>query len=187
MNLAEYREWIKEHGNKEELRAPDVAERVIRYVLYHYVSTPLDEEPEIKLFPRKVLKFDGKPYECDLVIEFRWRTFYKRQPRYMRVGIEFKEWDFIKVVSQAIDRKPLFDLMFIATRPTVLSLSYEPYYLALLIKHGIGWVLWDDDLIYLLLPAKKRGWERAEEMAKEIEALADFTPKEPKTLMDFVR
>jgi len=186
MNLEEYRAWIKKQGNKEETKAPEVAERVIRYVCYHYISTPFGEEPRIELYPRKFLKFDGKSYECDLVIEFSWRTFRTRKARSMRVGIEFKEDDFRKVVEQAIDRKPLFDLIFIATRPTTLYFSYEPYYLALLIRHGIGWVLWDEKLIYLLIPAKKRGWMNGKEMARDIEKLAEFSPRDPKTIMDYV-
>ena len=186
LTLEQYREWLKEHGNNEEHKAADVAERIIEYQTYHYVTTPFGEEPHVVLFPRQMVKADGKRYECDLVIEITWRTMYRKLSRMMRIGVEFKEWDFQTVVAQALERKPFFDFMYIATRPHVLSLTYDPIMFNWLIKEGIGWVLWDDDLVYLLLPAKKR-WMDAEFIVGKIEEIASTEVGRPRpTILDYL-
>lgn len=164
MKLEEYREWLKRHGNGEERKAYEVAERVIRYHRRR-ISTPWGEDVKVDVRPREVIKDKGHSYECDLVIRLYYRTFKRKIPKVMTIGIEFKEFDFQKVVAQALERQHLFDYTYIATRPVVLSLSYDPVMFAELIKHGIGWVLWSEDLVYLLLPAKKY-WEEKNTILK---------------------
>ncbi|WP_297090899.1 hypothetical protein [Thermococcus sp.] len=182
VNLEEYREWLKENGNLEEAKAPEVIEKVVK----RHLSKLNWKSYKIDISPRKVFKVDGKHYECDATVKLTWQA-WDNKTRSMMIGIEFKEWDFSKVVSQAVHRKRFFDYMYIATRPVTLSLSWNPYDFALLIKHGIGWVLWSEDFVYILLPAKKKGWERAEEMAERIERLMNTPLQEPKTIMDYVR
>lgn len=182
VNLEEYREWLKENGNLEEAKAPEVIERIVK----RHLSKVNWQSYSLDIMPHKVFKADGKHYECDVALKLKWQS-WDGKTRSAMIGIEFKEWDFSKVVEQAVYRRRFFDYMYIATRPVALTLSWEPYDFALLIKYGIGWVLWSEELVYLLLPAKKKGWERAEEMAKEIEDLMSRPLKEPKTIMDYVR
>jgi len=139
MNLEEYKQWLIKNGNKEEEEAYEVAKRVIEY---HVALT----QYEADILPRYILNDGNNRIEFDLLIKL---THEKK--RYNRlIGIEFKEWDIKKVISQAVARHRYVDYMYIATRDIdvdyadILTLSY----------FGIGWVIYDTNFAKVIVPAK---------------------------------
>jgi hypothetical protein len=144
MNLEEYKSWLKKNGNKEEAMAYEVAKRIIDWHLeYNDVV-----EHEIELYPHFWYEGAEERLEYDLLIKLRWRN--RRQYERL-IGIEFKELDFRKVVTQAIARRDYVDYMWIATQMVVP----DPAAFLELIDLGIGWVIWEDDgFIKILVPAR---------------------------------
>jgi len=143
MDLEEYKAWLKEHGNKEEKKAFEVANEVITY---HAIQSDVYSA---SFFPREIFKTNKERIEYDLIIRLNWVTGGKEYKRV--IGIEFKEYDFSKVVQQAISRKTFVDYQYIATRPVIPNKCD----LFRLFDFGIGWVLWTDKITELIIPARK--------------------------------
>lgn len=141
MKLEEYKKWIKQNANQEEVMAYEVARRIIKYhTMYH-------DDCEVSCFPRKILTHGKNRLEFDLVIKIEWET----NKRYERlIGVEFKEYDMDKVIMQAIARRFFVDYMYIATRNVVAT----PYDIFRLTDFGIGWVVWEERFVKMLFPAK---------------------------------
>ena len=148
MNLDEYREWIKRNGNQEEKMAYEIAKEVIEYHLSY--NSP-DDWSE-KLYPRKWVRNEKDILEFDLLIELNWKqSTWTGERKYRRIiGIEFKETDFRKVVDQAILRSRYVDYMWIATR----DVFADEFSFLEMLEHGIGWIIWDEDFVKILFPAK---------------------------------
>ena len=143
MNIEEYRKWLEKHGNIEEQKAYEVAKEIIKY---H--SSGSWSETEAELFPRKVLAREKEKVEFDLLIKLTFKG--ERRTTERLIGVEFKEYDTKKVIHQAIIRRDFVDYQYIATRFVMLDYSD----LFLLAHYGIGWVVWDDNFVKLLVPAK---------------------------------
>ena len=143
MDLEGYKKWLEKNGNQEEKRAYDVAERIINWHLKEINYKDL----HIELYPRYWLFTKKEHIEFDLFIRLWWRSNreYERH-----IGVEFKETDFRKVVSQALIRRKYVEYMWIATR----NIIPEVESLLLLIDSGIGWIIWEEDFIKILIPAK---------------------------------
>ena len=154
MNLEEYRAWLQENGNKEELMAYEVARKVIDY----HLQWGGKEDWKADLHPRFWMNGEEEKLEFDLLIELEWTSSGKRYKR--MIGIEFKEMDFRRVVNQAIARRDYVDYMWIATR-NVFG-SSDDYTVALLemLDHGIGWVIWDEDFVKIIVAPRynRYGW-----------------------------
>ncbi len=148
MNLEEYRDWLKKNGNLEESMAYEIANKIIE----HHLSYNEPDDWDAELYPRKWLKNDRDNLEYDLLIHLTWKqSSWTGVRTYQRlIGIEFKETDFRKVVDQAILRRRYVDYMWIATRDIFAN---EFSFLEML-EHGIGWVIWDEDFVKILIPAK---------------------------------
>jgi hypothetical protein len=143
MNLKEYKEWLNKNGKREEKRAYDVANCIVDWHLRRIIY----EDLNIEVYPRHWIFTEKERLEFDLLMHLEWRSDRK----YRRViGIEFKESDFRKVVSQAVIRREYVDYMWIATRNIVPNVES----LILLLDSGIGWILWERDFIKILIPAK---------------------------------
>ncbi|RLI76562.1 hypothetical protein DRP05_12660, partial [Archaeoglobales archaeon] len=84
MELEEYKEWIKQNANQEEVMAYEVAKRIIKYHQSEYNETIAE------VFPRKILTKDRERIEFDLVVKLE--MIGKRTTTRL-IGIEFKEWD----------------------------------------------------------------------------------------------
>jgi len=143
MNLEEYREWLKENGNNEEVMAYEVAKRIVNY----HMTVNWASDYEVRCYPRKVFQTDKERLEFDLILEVEWESNrkYKRL-----IGIEFKETDFSKVIVQAIARRDFVDYMYIATRNVIV----DPLDILRLVDFGIGWVIWEEGFVKLMFPAK---------------------------------
>ena len=148
MNLDEYREWLDKNGNQEEKMAYEIAKEVIEYHLSY--NSP-DDWSE-KLYPRKWVRNEKDNLEFDLLIELNWKqSTWTGERKYRRIiGIEFKETDFRKVVDQAILRSRYVDYMWIATR----DVFADEFSFLEMLEHGIGWIIWDEDFVKILFPAK---------------------------------
>jgi len=142
LNLEEYKAWLEKNGNIEEQKAYEVAKEVIRYHKSDWSETEAD------LFPRKIIKDGNNRIEFDLLIRLTFRG--KRRTTERLIGIEFKEYDIKKAILQAIVRKQYVDYQYIATR--FVELDYMD--LLQLSFYSIGWVIWDEDFVKLLVPAK---------------------------------
>ena len=188
MNLEEYRRWLKENGNQEERMAYEVAKRIIDWHLaYNDVV-----EHEIEIYPQFWYKSSKERLEYDLLIKLKWRN---RRNYERLIGVEFKELDFRKVVTQAIARRDYVDYMWIATQMVIP----DPATFLELVDLGIGWVIWDEDdrFIKILVPARfgrghlvdlikylaRKEVEKAvKEIVEEIRVSSSI-----RTLFDFVR
>lgn len=143
MRLEEYRQWLRQNGNQEERMGYEIAKRVIDYHLADVQAYDWSEE----LHPRLWYNTGKEKLEYDLLIKLTWEN--KR--KYERlIGIEFKETDFRKVVTQAIARTSYVDYMWIATEMVIpdTAMFLE------MIDYGIGWIVWDDDFVKILIPAR---------------------------------
>mgnify|MGYP000335995253 CR=1 FL=1 len=143
MELEEYKEWIKQNANQEEVMAYEVAKRIIKY------HTMYNDDCEVSCFPRKILTKDRERIEFDLVVKLE--MIGKRTTTRL-IGIEFKEWDIKKVILQAIVRRQFVDYMYIATR--IVSLDYVDLFQ--LAYFGIGWIVFDEDdnFVKIIVPAR---------------------------------
>lgn len=143
MNLEEYRRWLRQNGNQEEQMAYEIAKRIIDYHLAGVQACDWSEE----LYPRFWYNTGKEKLEYDLLIKLTW----KNKRRYERlIGIEFKETDFRKVVTQAVARSSYVDYMWVATNMVIPDTAT----LLELIDYGIGWVIWDDNFVKILIPAR---------------------------------
>lgn len=138
MNFREYLKWWQEHKNYEEKLAPQVVEEICH-------AHELEKE-KIQLFPRKFLETEQGRMEFDLVIAFsdKWKS--------RLIGIEFKEFDFREVITQAILRRDYVDYMYIATKPFVASHELSSFFIMLL--YGIGWVIWGEKEAHLIFKSR---------------------------------
>ncbi len=143
MNLEEYRRWLEENGNQEERKAYEVAEWIIKYHLADVKAYDWEEG----LLPRFWYTAHDEKLEFDLLIKLKWvnKRKYERW-----IGIEFKETDFRKVVTQAVARSSYVDYMWVATNMVIPDTAT----LLELIDYGIGWVIWDDNFVKILIPAR---------------------------------
>ena len=143
MKLEEYKEWLKKNGNLEELKAYEVAKKIIKYHESEY------NETRAELFPRKVITSRKERIEFDLVIKL---VFNGKKTTERLIGVEFKENDIQKVIHQAVIRRPYVNYQYIAIRPVFLNYSD----IFLLSAYSIGLVLWDEDFVKLLVPSRYR-------------------------------
>ena len=82
----------------------------------------------------------------DLLIVLRHeKKLYER-----KIGVEFKETDTKKVISQAITRKKYVDYMYVATRN--VPVTYKEIFL--MSYFGIGWIIWEEDFAKMIFPAR---------------------------------
>jgi len=104
--------------------------------------------------------------------------------------VEFKEYDMDKVLRQAVLRSAYTDYMYIATRNVLV----EPEDLLILADYGIGWIIWDDGFVKMLIPSKFRSsnvTRLMEHLArKAVERAIEEVKKESRitkamTLLDF--
>jgi len=139
MNFNEYCKWWEKHKNYEEKLAPQVVEKIC---WVHGLK-----KDELQLFPRKFLETEQGRMEFDLVIAFsdKWKIG-------RLIGIEFKESDFRKVITQAILRRDYVDYMYIATKPFVASHELSCFFMMLL--YGIGWVIWGKQEAHLIFKSR---------------------------------
>jgi len=143
MNLEEYKEWLEKNGNLEEKRAYDIAKRIVDW----HLRAIYYDDLSVEVFPHYWYESKAEKLEYDLLVKLCWRS----NREYERlIGVEFKETDFKKVVSQAVIRREYVDYMWIATRNIIPNVED----LLLILDCGIGWILWDEDLIKILVPAK---------------------------------
>ncbi|MFA4663339.1 hypothetical protein [Pyrococcus kukulkanii] len=140
MNLEEYREWLREHGNLEEANALGVLDVIVRH---HTAGTNLELK---EVHPHVWLNGNNEKLEFDLLIILRNRKGHVR-----RIGVEFKEGDVKKVLAQAIARQPYVDYMYIATRSWV-TLDFEDLFV--MGYYGIGWVVWEEGFAKMIVSAK---------------------------------
>jgi len=142
MKLEQYKAWLEKNGNVEEQKAYEVAEAIIEYHKSDWSET------EVELFPRKVLANGRERVEFDLLVKLTFKGEKRTTERL--IGVEFKEYDTKRVIHQAIVRKQFVDYQYIATR--FVMLDYTEIFL--LAYFGIGWVVWDESFVKLLVPAK---------------------------------
>jgi len=151
VNLEQYKKWLEKNGNQEEQKAYEVVNEIIEYHTKEGWSEK--EIEELQVYPRHILTKDKNRIEFDLVIKIKWKTkvlgtekyrFYERL-----IGVEFKETDIPKVITQAIARREFVDYMYIATWAQYLN--YHDVFL--LSYFGIGWVTWRKHAV-LVIPAK---------------------------------
>jgi len=148
MNLEEYKKWLQENGNQEEIKAYEVAEEIINY----HLQWDKTRDWVINLHPRFWMVSKEEKLEFDLLIELEWSTNGRKYRR--MVGVEFKENDFRKVVSQAIARRSYVDYMWVATRNIFIGDDYYAVAFLEMLDHGIGWVIWDEDFVKILVTPK---------------------------------
>ena len=99
-------------------------------------------------------------YEVDVAIVLKLKS-YRRL-----IGIELKEYNFIDVISQAIERRPYFHYLYIITRPPRRTMGFwikdlisgkqnaDLDKLKKLFKNKIGWICVDEYKgTFLLLPS----------------------------------
>jgi len=146
MKLKEYKLWLEKHANKEERKAYDIAEQII---YYHSNRNALNALKEVEIFPRR--KFKG--IEFDLLIYLYGKS---KQPTHrtredILIGVEFKETDLNKVISQAIARREFVDYMYIATN----CRSWDVQQIFLMALFGIGWIYWDSNFVKLILEPRR--------------------------------
>lgn len=184
MNLEEYRDWLKENGNKEEEMAYEVAKEVVHYHTW-YLETG---DVKVECFPRHIVTAEKERLEFDLILQLTWETnrFYKRL-----IGIEFKEFDISKCLSQAIARREHVDYMYIATK----DVKIDPLDLFRMIDYGIGWIVWDMGFVKMLFGSRMDSRNLTKFIKtytrRVIEETLDELAKERKvqnglTLLDFV-
>lgn len=179
MKLEEYKEWLKEKGNNEEVMAYEIAKKII---WWHDEGRGAEEE----IFPRHILTEGNERIEFDLLIKLKWETNGRTYERL--VGVEFKETDMKKVIMQAIRRRDYVDYMYIATRNLLIDFI-DLFHLA---DFQIGWLIYDEEdrFVKLLVPsrmkysmavteliralAEKAVNEAVREKKSEIMTLADF-------------
>ena len=95
------------------------------------------------------MRIDGK--ECDVVA-----TFETAEGKYLRlIGFELKVQNFDKVVAQALERRKLFDYMYIVTGLSakellraVLNHKYFAELIKLLKQEGIGIICENEVVLY---------------------------------------
>jgi len=153
LSIEEYREWLKENGNQEEKMALEVVDKII----FNHITCGLSDKYkyDIKLYPRHILKSDRIRIEFDLIISVEL-TSKKTKKRY--IGVEFKEYDISKVIDQAIIRRNFVDYMYIATRPNIMQILPQDLYK--LVLHGIGWVIWTEPHIVIMMLKSRKGRSR---------------------------
>ncbi len=139
MNLEEYRQWLRQNGNKEEESAVEVVRQILRY------HTDGNYE-EVQLYPRHILTREKERIEFDLLIKLVHEKKYLDK----LIGVEFKEFDTAKVVRQAARRRDFVDYMYIATRD--VAMDYQDVFI--LCYFGIGWVIWDEGFAKVIVPAR---------------------------------
>ena len=144
MNLKEYKDWLKKNANKEEQEA----EKVIDVILKHHESSRVSDY-KIKVFPRT--KFKGFEFDLLIYIYTKEENPEKKSNLFdTLIGVEFKETDIRKVITQAILRREFVDYMYIATRD--VSMDYQDLFLLALF--GIGWVIWEKNFAKIIVPAR---------------------------------
>jgi histidinol phosphatase-like enzyme len=89
----------------------------------------------------KHCKVDGM--EVDAIL-------FCRKVRERRIGVELKEYDYFRVIQQAVQRRRYFNYFYIITRGSELigdSLRdlYRIGFLQSLFDRGIGWIIVDRD------------------------------------------
>ncbi len=143
MKLEEYKEWLKENGNYEEVMAYEIAKKLIWFHESEYYETVED------LFPRHILTKGNERIEFDLIIKLSWKTNTGRKFERL-IGVEFKETDMKKVILQAIRRREYVDYMYIATRNLIVD-YIDLFHLA---DFQIGWIIYTEDFVKLLIPSR---------------------------------
>lgn len=142
MNLEEYKKFLEENAYAEEFEAIKVVKEVLDY---HYLFNEAKySKPE--LYPRFILNTDKEKLEYDLLIILRHDN--KRFER--KIGIEFKDTDIKKVISQAVARKKYVDYQYIATMNVWLNYTD----IVVLSYFGIGWVIYMKDFAKMIFPAR---------------------------------
>jgi len=146
VNLEEYREWLKEHGNKEEAAAYEVAKEIVDY--YHGWHN--EKELTVECLPRHVFCSEDKRerFEFDLLIRISWVS---NRPYTRLIGVEFKETDIEKCVYQAIARRPHVDRMFIATNDVLV----DPIILWRMVDYSIGWIVWSPGFAKIVMMSRR--------------------------------
>lgn len=177
MNLEEYKAWLEKYGNKEEAKAYEVAKAIIK-------SHESDwNETKAELYPRKVVNSDKERIEFDLLIKME---YIGKRTTTVYIGVEFKEYDIRKVIHQAIVRRPFVHYQYIATRFTMLEYSE----LFLMAYYGLGWVVWDEDFVKILIPARMNyPVHDLDRLIKEIvkDAIEEKVRTEVETLTKYLR
>jgi len=175
MDLEEYKEWVKENGNKEEVCAIEVIDEILKY----HIELNDAKFESIEVLPHKVIVREKERLEFDLIIKLKHsKSFYDRL-----IGVEFKEYDIQKVVRQAVRRREFVDYMYIATRS--VAMDYPEIFL--LTYFGIGWVVYFEDFAKMIVPARYQDPSHIFERVVD-EALKAFAEKKLKnlTLNDFI-
>ncbi len=176
MNLEEYKSWLEKHANKEEEKAYEIAKTIIKAHESDWNETKAD------LYPRKVVKSDKERIKFDLLIKLE---YIGKRTTTVYIGVEFKEYDIRKVLHQAIVRRPFVNYQYIATRFTMPEYSD----LFLMAYYGLGWVVWDDDFVKILIPARMNYpvhdlYRLIKEVVKD--AVRDKVREELETLTKFI-
>ena len=144
MNIEEYKKFLELKGNKEEQEAL----RVVDVILNHYVdySWANYSRKNAEFYPRFFFKDDKNRIEMDLLIILP----HERKRFERKIGVEFKESDAKKVISQAVIRKKYVDYMYIATR----NIMFTHEDVIILSYFGIGWVIWGKNFAKIIFPAR---------------------------------
>jgi len=142
MNLEEYSKFIEEHGYYEEKEAV----RVVRKILDYHINYNYTEYDSYELYPRFIFSGDREKIEMDLLIILRHPK--KRYER--KIGVEFKETDMRKVLSQAITRRKYVDYMYVATKNVFLT--YKE--ILIMCFFGLGWIIWEEGFAKMIFPAR---------------------------------
>ena len=140
MNLEEYKKFLEENAYFEEKEAIKVVEAILDY---HMKGNFIEAE----LFPRFIFNTDKEKLEYDLLIILKHDN--KRFER--KIGIEFKETDVKKVISQAVARRKYVDFQYIATLSNVW-LNYID--MVVMSYFGLGWVIFEKDFAKMIFPAR---------------------------------
>lgn len=144
LSLSEYKEWLKRNAYQEEKEAVKVVEEIIDHHTWN-----LKREYKVKIYPRKVFK--GVEFDCLIYLYSKNPNPEEKSFFDILIGVEFKETDIRKVISQAIVRREFVDYIYVATRRT--HADYTDVFL--LAMFGIGWVIWEENFAAIVIPAKR--------------------------------
>ena len=144
MNYEEYKKFIEENANKEESEALEVVNEILR----HHIDGNWAEysREQVEFYPRFVFNGEKERIEMDLLMILK----HEKERYNRKIGIEFKEYDSQKVLSQAITRRKYVDYMYVATRN--IAFSYKEVFL--MPYFGIGWVIWENGFAKMIFPAR---------------------------------
>jgi len=137
MDINEYKKFIMEKGYKEEREAINIVNVILQY---HN-----QKGYDFSLYPRFIANIDGEKLEYDLLIILKGERKFER-----KIGIEFKQNDIKKVISQAVARRKYVDYQYIATKN--IWLNYDD--IAVMCYFGLGWIIYMDNFAKIIFPSR---------------------------------